>query len=255
MKQNIMMRIPYPLPMSALLFALALQPSRCISAPPAAALADTKGASKLVEAERSPRPKSQVEAARRRSSSPRQMETFSSLDRPDAQQPKDMPAGGLKFDEAELLQVLQVYQELSHRTILRSAGLPSVKVSLLSETALTRRESLQALDSVLAQNGVTMIPLGTKFVKAVPSAQAPSEAAPVIDLSADQLPDSSSYMLYIVELKNRRPRDIGPAVQPFAKMPNSIVAIDEAGILILRDYSANIRRMLQVIDRIEQSPK
>ena len=104
---------------------------------------------------------------------------------------------------------------------------------------------------MLAQNGVTMILIGTKFVKAVPSNQAPTESAPVIELSADQLPDSSSYMVYVVELTSRKPSDILPSIQPFAKMPNSSVAINEGGLLILRDYSSNIRRMLQIIDRLE----
>ena len=49
------------------------------------------------------------------------------------------------------------------------------------------------------------------------------------------------------------PREVAPALAPFSKMPgNSIVAIDTAGILIIRDYSANVRRMLQVVDRLEK---
>jgi len=181
-------------------------------------------------------------------------ETFSSFDPPGGRYEKQLlPANRLKFEQAELPQVLQLYQELSHRTVVRSAGLPSISISIQNETPLTRREALQLLDTLLAQNGVIMIPLGTKFVKAVPSAQASTEGAPVIELPAEQLPESSSYMLYVVKLKVRKPREVAPAMQPFAKMPNSIMAIDDAGILILRDYSTNIRRMLEVIDKIEHA--
>jgi len=96
-----------------------------------------------------------------------------------------------------------------------------------------------------------MIPMGTKFIKAVPSQQASTEAPPLIDLPASQLPDSSSYMMYIIELKINLPREVAPALQPFAKMPNSIMAMDSSGLLVLRDYSANIRRMLKVLEKIE----
>ena len=40
-------------------------------------------------------------------------------------------------------------------------------------------------------------------------------------------------------------------LQPFAKLPNSIVAIKSNRLLILRDYSANIRRMLQVLEEVD----
>src|SRR5881628_1960475 len=99
--------------------------------------------------------------------------TYSSLDAPDPADDKEsFPAGTLKFQDADLLEVLRVYQAMSHRTVIRGNCLPGVKVSIQTETALNRRELLQALDTVLSQNGITMIPLGTRFVKAVPSAQA-----------------------------------------------------------------------------------
>jgi type II secretory pathway component GspD/PulD (secretin) len=183
------------------------------------------------------------------------VKTFSSLDRPDSHEKQELLAGAIKFEDADLGQALSLYQSLSGRTVVRSGALPEAKISLQNEMPLTRREALQALDTVLAQNNITMILLGTKFVKAVPSAQAPTEAAPVIELAPDELPESSSYMLYVVELKNLIPREVAQAVQPFAKMPNSILGIDDARLLILRDYSANIRRMLKVIEKMEQSPE
>lgn len=180
----------------------------------------------------------------------RELRTFSSFDRPDATDGVMLDRGALRFEEAELSQVLEVYQKLSGRTVIRSP-LPNARITIVNETPLARHEALQALDTILAQNNVTMIPFGTKFVKAVPVGQAPTEPAPVIELPADQLPDSSSYMVYVVELTSRKPNDILPAIQPFAKMPNSILTIPDGGLIILRDYSANIRRMLQVIDQLE----
>jgi type II secretory pathway component GspD/PulD (secretin) len=205
-------------------------------------LAQEKGASRLMTFET---PKGEA----------REPRTYSSLDRPEARSHQEVLAKGrLQFEEADVLQVLKVYQELSGRTVVRASALPAVSISLQNETPLTRHEALQALDTVLAANGITMIPLGTKCVKAVPSAQAPSEAAPVIDFPPDQLPESSSYMVYVVQLKNRRPTEVAPALQPFARMPNSIVALKDSGHLILRDYSSNIRRMLQILERIDQEP-
>ena len=110
------------------------------------------------------------------------------------------------------------------------------------------------LDTALAQNGITMIPQGTDIVKAVPAAQAPVEAVPIYELAPHELPDSQSYVCYVVQLKELPPRDVAQALQPFAKTPNSILAVDSAGLLVLRDYSVNVKRMLQVLEKVDQAP-
>ncbi len=162
--------------------------------------------------------------------------------------------GVIKFQEADLLQVLDVYQELTGRTILRPTALPAQKISIRSQTPLTRKEAVQALDSILALNGVTMIPQGEKFVKAVPFSQASQEAGEFTALSSDIYPESSSYVTHVVSLSNTVPSQIIQALQPFAKLPNSILAIDSSGIIVLRDYAENVKRMLELIEQIDVVP-
>jgi general secretion pathway protein D len=202
--------------------------------------AQDKGAAKLLATGQSPEAQSEVQ-------------TFSSLDRPGPKADKEtLAVGMLKFQDAELAQVLEIYQELSGRTVVRAYTLPQMKISVRNQTSLTRREALQLLDTVLAENGITMITLGTSIVKAVPTKMAQGEAVPVVDLPPEQLPESSSYMIYIVQLKHRDPAEVAMVAQQFSKMPNSIVALREGRLLVLRDYSANIRRMLQMIERIDR---
>lgn len=184
---------------------------------------------------------------------PKELETFSSLDRPSPRH-ATIPAGLINFEEADVLQVLNYYQELSKRTVIRPATLPPAKISLRSARPTTTITALQMLDTALAQNGITMIPQGADIVKAVPAAAAPIEAVPICQLAADELPDSQSYICYVVEVKEVAPRDVAQALQPFAKTPNSILGIDSAGILVLRDYSANVKRMLHVLEKIDQAP-
>jgi hypothetical protein len=117
--------------------------------------------------------------------------------------------------------------------------------------------------------------LGTQYVKVVPAKEAALEAGPIVELKPDQLPDSSSFLIYIVKLKNIQPADAAPALAPFSRLPNSIVAVNAGsaspaaagsalanlpgiigvkshGILILRDYSSSVRRMLQVLEKIDR---
>jgi type II secretory pathway component GspD/PulD (secretin) len=180
--------------------------------------------------------------------------TLSSFDLPDANEER-IPRAAIKFESIDVGEVLKLYQEISGRSIIRAATVPNAAVSFVNQTPLTRTEALQALDNVLAAQGITMIYLGTKYVKAVPAKEAPGEAGPVIELAPEHLPESSSYLTYIVPLKNRTPEEAVIGLQPFAKMPNSIIATRGSDVIILRDYSINVRRMLQVLERIEQPPR
>src|SRR5678816_764105 len=119
--------------------------------------------------------------------------SYTSLDAPTNTQ-SAFPPGMLKFNDAELSQVLDIYQELSNRTIVRAGNLPNAKITLTSQTRLTHREALQTLDTVLAANGIVMIPMGPQHMKAVLAAQASMEGAPLVELPPDQLPESGTYI-------------------------------------------------------------
>jgi general secretion pathway protein D len=42
-----------------------------------------------------------------------------------------------------------------------------------------------------------------------------------------------------------------PIIQPFAKLANSIISIDSNGILVLRDDAENVKRMLEMISKVD----
>jgi general secretion pathway protein D len=165
-----------------------------------------------------------------------------------------IPPGLIKFQDADLLQVLEFYQDLTGRTVIRPATLPQTKISVRTQTPLTRREAVQLLDSILAMNQITMVPQGEKFVKAVGEAQAQTQAREFNELLHADLPNSGSIVAQVVQLSNAVPRDVAQALQPFAKLPNSILGIDSAGILILRDYAENVKRMMEVLQKIDVVP-
>jgi type II secretory pathway component GspD/PulD (secretin) len=165
-----------------------------------------------------------------------------------------LPAGLIKFQDADIAQVLEIYQELTGRTVLKPSSLPGTKVSIRTQTELTRAEAVQALDSILSMNGVTMTPQGTKFVKAVAEAQAGGAAAQFNDLPAELLPESGTYVTHVIQLTNASPNDMLPVLQQFAKAPNSIITIPSTGMLVLRDYAENVKRMLEMIAKLDVVP-
>jgi len=155
-----------------------------------------------------------------------------------------------------LEQFLEIYANYVNRTILRAAALPNLNVTLQAQTPLTVVEAIQAMDSVLSLNGYTTIPVGEKFVTFVPSANALQEGAAFSTItSADELPEANQYITHITQLKNMLPSEAVPMLTPMAKNAAGIVALDVSKTLVLRDNSSNIKRMLELLERIDIKPE
>ncbi len=159
--------------------------------------------------------------------------------------------GMIDFRQADLNQVLDIYSLLVNRTILRPATLPAPTVTLKTQTLLTKKEAIQALDAVLALNGITMINVGDKFVKALPEAQGNQAGARFHTNAAASLPELGQYITHVVQLKYAKPSEMVPVLQPFVKIPNAILPIDTSQILVLRDYAENVKRMLELVAQID----
>jgi len=162
-----------------------------------------------------------------------------------------LPPGYINFVSVDLNQVLQIYAELVGRTILRPANLASAPIILKTQTELTKAEAIQALNAVLALNNIAVINVAEKFVKVVPITQAPTEAAAWHTNGATSLPEMGQYLTHVVQLKYARPTEMVPILQAFGKVPNSVFPIESSQILVLRDYTENVKRMLEMIERVD----
>jgi general secretion pathway protein D len=164
-------------------------------------------------------------------------------------------AGTINFPATELGQVLKIYAELKGRTVLRPATLPNPQITLITQTPLTKKEAIAAFDAVFQLNGIAAVDVGDKFVQIVPTAQAGQLGAPFSKESADLLPDMGPYVTHVVQLTYNKPSEIVQALTPFASvgMAQGILPIDSSQVLILRDFAPNVKRMLEMVKKIDIS--
>lgn len=149
-------------------------------------------------------------------------------------------------------QVLLVYADLINKTILRAATLPDVKVSLTTKTALTKAEARQAIDATLAMNGIGIIPFGEKFVKAVPLDKSGAFGGEFNKGSYTNLPFMGQYISHVIQLKYVKPSELVQVLQPYGSgVANNILPIDPSQILVLRDLTENVKRMLELIAAVD----
>jgi general secretion pathway protein D len=167
--------------------------------------------------------------------------------------PEEMiPPGTITFQGADLNQVLELYAMLRQRTILRAANLASPTFVLKTQTPLTKTEAIKALDAMLALNGIAIVDVGEKFAKAAPSASAGQMGAPFNTLHKSELPEMGQYLTHVIQLKYVKPSTLQAVLQPFASaIANPILAIDDSQILVLRDFTENVKRMLEVVEEVD----
>ena len=77
--------------------------------------------------------------------------------------------GGLRLNDADTDQVLAIYQDLTGRTILRPNNLSVAKLTVGSQTALSRREAQWLLATLFQLGGIDFVLEGSKFVFAIPA--------------------------------------------------------------------------------------
>lgn len=164
-----------------------------------------------------------------------------------------IPPGMIDFRGADVNEVLRIYADLVRRTILRPANLQTQgQIVLRTQTPLTTSEAVQAIEALLAMNGIALIPAGDKFVKAVPLAQAGQAGGEFSKQTPEQMPDLGSFVTHVVQLEYVKPSEMVPVLQPFASaVPNPIVPIESTQILVLRDYTENVKRMLEMIKKVD----
>ncbi|MAZ12366.1 MAG: hypothetical protein CMO71_06085, partial [Verrucomicrobiales bacterium] len=166
-----------------------------------------------------------------------------------------IPMADLQLVNMPIEQFLKIYADYVNRTILRQSALPNLNVTLEAQTPLTVEEAIQAMDSVLSLNGYTTIPVGEKFITFVPSANALQEGAAFSTITAaEDLPEANQFITHISQLNHILPSEAVPMLTPMAKNPAGIVALDVSKTLVLRDNSSNIKRMLELLERIDIKP-
>jgi len=177
----------------------------------------------------------------------------SSANLSEAQLNKVLGKDEINLKGATVDEFLTLYAETVNRTILRPATLPAPTFTVRNQTPLTMREAIQLFDALLGINGIAIINVDDKFAKAVPLAEAPQGGQVISEGDASALPEMGQFVTHVVQLKYVKPSEMLPIIQPFAKIPNSILPIEANGILVIRDFSENVKRMLEMIAKVDVS--
>jgi type II secretory pathway component GspD/PulD (secretin) len=141
-------------------------------------------------------------------------------------QPEQLiPAGMINFQNTDLNQVLQIFQELINRTLLHPAALAGSGILLRTQTPLTRAEANYALCATLALDGLSFVDVGDRFLFVYPA----SEEAKTKALFARKLPSHPDALgaQTIPPLKGNSWLDLAGVLKMYGELSGKPVELDQ----------------------------
>ena len=177
---------------------------------------------------------------------------------PAAPKANDNMVDSFKLSEGDIDSVLVSLENLTGRTIVRPGQLPTASYSLKITRPIPKDELVIALETILELNGVSVSPMGERFLKVTALSQAKSEAPEMIIGSSLDLPPSGKIATKIFELTFLRTSEFVPQIQSFMTpgIGGGLVPLEKANVVMVTDSLENIQkieRLLQAVDQPRQS--
>ena len=123
------------------------------------------------------------------------------------------------------------------------------KVTIISPRSVTIDEAYKIFESVLEVNGYTTVPSGS-IIKIVPMTEARSKNIET-RVDTDATSPDDRLVTQLIPLKYASPDDVKTAFAPFISKNSIMVSYAPTGTLIITDVLSNIKRLLEIIEKID----
>ncbi|MCU0843198.1 MAG: type II secretion system secretin GspD, partial [Thiobacillaceae bacterium] len=158
----------------------------------------------------------------------------------------------LNLKDSPLDILLDRYSDLTGRTMIKAPGINAV-FTFKSQAKLTRAEMIQAMDSLLSMNNLSLVPLGERFYRVVQIANAPSEGLAIQKVTPEGgHPESDALVSQLVGLKYIEMEDAVNIVQAMLHGYGKVQRFDRINSLLVTETSANLRRIYDILEMVDQ---
>lgn len=158
----------------------------------------------------------------------------------------------LNFRDSPLDQVLEFVADLQGRTLIKSPGI-NATITLKSQTRLTVREAMQAIETVLSMNNVTLVPMGDKFLKVVQTSAARQEGLAMnLVLPEKPFPEADQLVSQVIVLKYVEIAEASPIIQSLLHGYGKIQPLERTNSLMITDTAANLRLIMEILEYLDQ---
>jgi len=150
--------------------------------------------------------------------------------------------------------VLTLIERWTGKILLRPQNLPNATLSLVIKDPISKREAVQAVETLLNLNGIALTPLGERFLKVTPLNAVKSEAPEFIEGTALNLTPSGRTASKLFTLQFLRVSEFMPQISgllnPAAGSPP--VVFDKANAALITDSVSNLQRIETLVAKLDQ---
>lgn len=164
--------------------------------------------------------------------------------------------GPFIINDEELDVILSMLEQLFKKTIIKAQGLPEKnRFNFRSKRKMSRDDAIMAFRSLLMLNGVAIVPIDDKFLKAVPSANVSTQIPEFLTCSARDLPPSQDFYTKFFELNHILVEDLNGKLKTSQSGNNAgvIEIFPKSNAFLITDTLLNIQRIEELVERLDVS--
>ncbi len=162
--------------------------------------------------------------------------------------------GPINMPGDSLDSVLSLLERWTGKSLLRPQNLPEVTVSLSLKEKVSKKEAIQAVETLLNLNGIALTPLGQRFLKVTALKDAKSEAPEYIEGSTLDLTPSGRTASKLFQLQFLRVSEFMPQIaallNPAAASPPLV--FEKTNSALITDSVSNLQRIETLVARLDQ---
>ncbi|MHA7816672.1 MAG: type II secretion system secretin GspD [Pseudohaliea sp.] len=154
----------------------------------------------------------------------------------------------VNLKETDIQELIKFVSEVTGTTIVVDPAVKG-KVKVVSSRPVSRAELYDLFLSILDVHGYTAVRSG-EVVRVIQSKDARSASLPVEDESGRV---SDEYVTQVIRLDNISAAKLIPVLRPLVPQQAHMAAYAPSNAIIISDTAANIRRMVDIIERMDRS--
>jgi len=123
------------------------------------------------------------------------------------------------------------------------------KVTIISDTSMSKNEVYEMFQSVLGVHGFAAIPAG-RVVKIVQQNDIKQEGGMPTAVRSQK---SEKLITQVIQIKDTPALDLVPILRPMVAKYGHLAGVKSANALIITDHASNVRRIEKIIERLDGS--
>jgi type II secretion system protein D len=170
----------------------------------------------------------------------------------------DTAAGFSNFQNAPASSLLDVYEQISGKHLIRDVSVASIPKISLNATGVSREEFLRLVESTLLLNGIAIVPVddNTAKVVAIGGVKNPRSEGVKLYANADAIPQDDEVVSYYMPLTYISPTE---AVQIFTNQApvhpyGAYIPATTAQAVIITENTAVVRELIALKELIDIPP-